>query len=825
MRWSAWILVVGLGLSLAYVELPTVVSLLVTRAMQAHGLTEIVAKAGRPGLHGMPVQGLRFRYATPRQTFIIQANDAWIHYRLADLLDRQVRDITVGSVTIRIDPAGRTTPVSHDDASLVPGPWLANSWLPRLPLSRLSIQDLVIETRLDHDRPIVISSRLNLTRRKLQLHGSLKPGENREALEFLLEADDRNHISLALLAAGEGAEKQSLVNINAQPVGTRSSRVIMEGKLSARLDGLASRLGAWIKPESPLRGMEGRIDARWRLQIPEQTFDVTDVRLNSRMNLDARLAGLGNRLGRTRLGLGMQARFDGRRLSWSLDKDATLKTRLTTDAPVTVNMKLAAGATGLAERRPAGWRFSLQNDAALNIAVTDMADIEWQPLRLVLEQGAQWIYDSSNQAWRGRDLNLSIATAAVRWPEHRVVARNSRIRTKSVAYQDGRLTARGKLRGRLEAAFPGGRLPGIRLNSDFSLNGDRLDLEATLRTLQDLAVIDIRARHELALNRGRAEVDLRPVTFGAGALDMQTLPGDWLPDEMTSVGIRQGRLSATARLDWEATSKGMKMVVPSLDIGLAQLSGSYRDFAFSGLDASLPLQWREGLKTTQPAVIKLARLHAGLPIHNLDIEGRFSLPAGQLPASLKIEQARARLLGGLVEAEPVTLVPGRENPPVMLHLQGIELARLLELEQQPGLQGTGALDGTLPVVITPDGIRMRQGRLAARAPGGVIRYRPTEKVRKMAKNNRGIGMLTEALTDFRYRQLDITANYHKSGDLDLRVMLKGHNPAWQKGRPLHLNLTLQENIPVLLRSLQAASTLDGGITGRVQDQKPVDNGP
>ena len=73
-------------------------------------------------------------------------------------------------------------------------------------------------------------------------------------------------------------------------------------------------------------------------------------------------------------------------------------------------------------------------------------------------------------------------------------------------------------------------------------------------------------------------------------------------------------------------------------------------------------------------------------------------------------------------------------------------------------------------------------------------------------------MVVDALTDFQYHKLDVSTDYQPGGNLILRVSLKGKNPNWQSGRPVNLNLNLEENIPALLRGLQ----LSGEITERVR---------
>ena len=72
----------------------------------------------------------------------------------------------------------------------------------------------------------------------------------------------------------------------------------------------------------------------------------------------------------------------------------------------------------------------------------------------------------------------------------------------------------------------------------------------------------------------------------------------------------------------------------------------------------------------------------------------------------------------------------------------------------------------------------------------------------MGQQNPGIQLALDALTDLRFDLLDLTLDYQPSGDALMRARLKGYNPAWQQGRPVDLNLNIEENLLDLLRTLR-----------------------
>ena len=188
---------------------------------------------------------------------------------------------------------------------------------------------------------------------------------------------------------------------------------------------------------------------------------------------------------------------------------------------------------------------------------------------------------------------------------------------------------------------------------------------------------------------------------------------------------------------------------------------------------------------------------------------------GTRPPRVVLRRLEAGALGGVVAlGRPLPLWPRPARSRTLVAVAGLDLARLVALEQRPELEASGRLDGSLPLELSPRGLRVEAGRLAARPPGGVIRYRPGPGAR--AGGSPELGLTYRVLEDFRYHHLAARVDYSPAGDLRLRVALRGRNPAAAGGRPVHLNLSLEENLPALLRSLGLAGELGGQVERRLR---------
>ena len=81
-----------------------------------------------------------------------------------------------------------------------------------------------------------------------------------------------------------------------------------------------------------------------------------------------------------------------------------------------------------------------------------------------------------------------------------------------------------------------------------------------------------------------------------------------------------------------------------------------------------------------------------------------------------------------------------------------------------------------------------------------------QKPPRRPPNGSQLSLVLQALSDFHYNALELGIQY-EDDTLKLTAKLEGKNPDWQQGRPVNFNLTVQENIPALLKSLRSYRAL------------------
>jgi len=97
----------------------------------------------------------------------------------------------------------------------------------------------------------------------------------------------------------------------------------------------------------------------------------------------------------------------------------------------------------------------------------------------------------------------------------------------------------------------------------------------------------------------------------------------------------------------------------------------------------------------------------------------------------------------------------------------------------------------------------------------VLQFR-SEKIRALGRANPAMTLVAEALEDFHFGLLSSDLGYDEQGKLRMALRLEGRNPSVEKGRPIHFNINLEEDIPALLTSLQLTDRVNESIRQRVQ---------
>lgn len=298
---------------------------------------------------------------------------------------------------------------------------------------------------------------------------------------------------------------------------------------------------------------------------------------------------------------------------------------------------------------------------------------------------------------------------------------------------------------------------------------------------------------------GRISASLQPVELSTLLPTLQV----WLPDIQTWPEAHQGTFALQGELlmtppDWQL----------KLQPRLTQAQVSIDNTQIHDLNLNSRIELRPDGRFTARGDLNIDHTDAGVRLYGPDLS--YILTGyGNDRYWLQLTPFSLSALDGIIAVPALGFDPLAPEIETRLAVSAFDLSRILALYPQEGLYGSGVLGGELPIQIKGTDIHIQNGHLLSGAEGGVIRYQPTAEVALMGQQNPGIGLALDALTDLRFDLLDLKLDYAPDGDAVMHARLKGYNPGWQQGRPVDLNLNIEENLLDLLRTLQ--------LTGRVTD--------
>ncbi len=337
-------------------------------------------------------------------------------------------------------------------------------------------------------------------------------------------------------------------------------------------------------------------------------------------------------------------------------------------------------------------------------------------------------------------------------------------------------------------------LPGFKGN--LSLQGADLMLALATVGLHDDKEAIIEARHNLDSDTGQLSMQDVALSFDSQGLAdrVSPWPYDW--------DISAGTFSGALQLHWVKPDSDWQLAGTS-SVRVTDLAGAYADTAFAGLSTSLQGDYDPATGfTAEPAKIAIALIEVGLPIENINAD--YILNPNEL--SVDVENLRMTAFGGVIRADPFNYQPARDHNSLVLRAESIEMTELLTIKEFEAIELSGSIAAELPVIIEGNAVTIVNGRLTGEAPGGVIRYLPG--IAPDDTGATGIDLVTRALSNFEYETLTAEVDYSKDGNLKLQMQLTGRNPDMESDRPIVLNLGVENNIPRMLRSLQAARAVE-----------------
>lgn len=211
----------------------------------------------------------------------------------------------------------------------------------------------------------------------------------------------------------------------------------------------------------------------------------------------------------------------------------------------------------------------------------------------------------------------------------------------------------------------------------------------------------------------------------------------------------------------------------------------------------------------------MAKLELGFPLSQLHAR-LLLVPHGNSlsAAAISLQEVSVSGLGGTISSSEAAFNASDGSFASTLQIKAINLKDIFDMYPDSKVSGNGVLDGTLKLQ-RAGGLIRAEGSLESRPPGGVLNG-DLSTWALAHPDNQGIAFASRALQNFHYSSLKANLEYTDSGQLVVRVELRGANPELEQGQPVHVNISIEENLPALFKSLRLLKEAPQGFASPLQ---------
>ncbi|TLS74043.1 hypothetical protein FE236_12015 [Mariprofundus erugo] len=773
-----------------YHFLPQIVSAVLSSRLAAAGYAKHQITISDIGWHKAVLES--FRLDADDASFHLELRNIAIEYALNELIHGRIRSIEVASLQASVKsapPAKESTPVPLPVATFA-----------LIPAQRVLIRQMSVV--LPEGSPLQSLSG-SIDYQSGVLHAPMLLSSPLGLMHVRAEVGQDGHVDVALNPQVAGSKASEMLSL-AGTVSRQPHQLQFGGRVHADAAALW-QLSA--RGDLNAASVAGRIDADVNFSLPDQlpsTADAFFSALIARVHLLVDLSAVPQGALKQvtgRGGLSVECRDAG--CDWHLDGGGAFQASLAAaTSPIVLSWPSGfAGRVDIADRGltlilPARQSVRLGKFSVGSAALPETVLGLDAPLRLSYRDGV----------WHPQAVALAVSPQSLQLAGMPVTHAGAKVALQPAA--GGGINAALHVTG-VNAAVPGMQPFPFDLSGTLALDQANMTANATLATQDGMVQLNGRVVQQRATGDGAGTWSVPAIAFS------REHPLSRLLDLKKAFDVDGGVLALTGSSHWQQHD-GRYVVSHHVEIDLKGGSGVVGDGLFDGLSTRMVLDGEGGLRS-KPARIEMASFNNGVPIRDLSVNLVLKLPlSGDRKPALYLSDFSASLLGGKVSSPEMVFDFNRSGSSFPVLLEHVDIEQILALERHEGLYGNGFLDGSIPLTWSPAGVSVSGGKLAARSPGGKIRYIADNTTRALAESNMSMNIVLGIISDFHYHQMDVAMDYAADGRLLMQVHLAGNNPAYANGRAVEFNLNLEENVLRLLESLRVAGDISRKVDERLQ---------
>ena len=261
--------------------------------------------------------------------------------------------------------------------------------------------------------------------------------------------------------------------------------------------------------------------------------------------------------------------------------------------------------------------------------------------------------------------------------------------------------------------------------------------------------------------------------------------------------LRQGNLSAN--IDFTLPQEGEQFIAQG-NADFQRVSAKYKSYMLNNMTYLTPLTFDSAGLQLAESTLHIGSIDAGVPIEQLQ-----ALVIVK-DSVFHLRKIHGEIFNGKFSSGQLWL-DGREQE-FDINFENIDLAQVVALQQQPGINITGNIDGDLPMMINELGISIDEG-WASSVSGGKLTIVDNPSFDSIKVQQPQLALLE----NIDFTKLESKVKFTPDGWVSFDFALRGNNP--DKNQSVNFNYSHQENIFALLESIRLVKSVENKIEKKI----------
>lgn len=344
------------------------------------------------------------------------------------------------------------------------------------------------------------------------------------------------------------------------------------------------------------------------------------------------------------------------------------------------------------------------------------------------------------------------------------------------------------------------------LSANADIRGGTISAQIRARQFASPLSVNATVEHDYQQNSGRLRIWAPQFALKGPQYRL----GDMFPVAIGWFDTIRGVVAANAEWNWDRDLTSGRATITANGVDLA-----IQDLRISGMNGAV--NFIELAPLLMPPRQRLTGKLAFADLGPLPFRAEFQLNEN---GSIAVQDLDINVGGGRTRTRGIVSIGDSGlTAEGKVEATSIALGDAFHILGIDGLEGSGRVSGTLPIELRNDVVRIKAGHLTADAPGR-LRYDTGSLERQLIGTPKQKASTIKALSDFRFKSLDVALDNTSVGSGSVRMQLRGTNPSVYDGNEFSMEMQAVSDMSRLERLVLGGLHTVADVSRQADSAKP-----